>query len=278
MEQQKETLYSAKTFYELAGVKRSTVRHFIDMGLLKPAYIRENGYAVYSNSQLLDIICLKNERSLDFSIQDIETTRKADLDDKIRQIDQQKIKCEQEIDALRHKIETMKMYRRILSEMAGHKDRIRIDCQGKRELEGFWINRTARLSPKKTAEEIAHCIESFPIVRVILHGKLTNTENPGDNDVPMEIGYFYDRTQSGFIPRYPELYQTIPACPCVLLRTMTNSPLVVDRGQLATILASMEGSGLTPAGDIYTYVHAVENLHEGNRYYVTIRLVAERKA
>lgn len=278
MEAQKEAVYSAKAFYELAGVKRSTVRHFIDMGLLKPAYIKENGYAVYGNSQLLDIICLKNERSLDFSIQDIETTRKADLDDKIKQIEQQQKKCEQEIDTLRRKIETMEMYRRVLSEMIGHKDKIRIDYQGRKTLESFWISRTVQLSPKKTAEEIAHCIERFPVVRVILHGKLNNMENPAENDISMEIGYFYDRSQSDFVPRYPELYQTIPASPCVLLRTMTSSPLVVDRGQLTTILASMKGSGLKPAGDVYTYVHAVENLDEGNRYYVTIRLVAEKTA
>ncbi|MGN0072837.1 MAG: MerR family transcriptional regulator [Coriobacteriales bacterium] len=57
-----ETLYTTGQFAELCGVKKQTLFHYDDIGLLRPELVEENGYRRYSYSQyqtFLLISCLK---------------------------------------------------------------------------------------------------------------------------------------------------------------------------------------------------------------------------
>ncbi len=57
-----EQLYTTGQFAELCGVKKQTLFHYDDIGLLKPALVEDNGYRRYSYSQYQDFLlisCLK---------------------------------------------------------------------------------------------------------------------------------------------------------------------------------------------------------------------------
>ena len=46
-----EQLYTTGQFAELCGVKKQTLFHYDDIGLLVPALVEDNGYRRYSYSQ-----------------------------------------------------------------------------------------------------------------------------------------------------------------------------------------------------------------------------------
>jgi len=46
-------MYYIKELSKLAGVSTRTIRHYDDIGLLKPAYLTEAGYRVYTNNEIL---------------------------------------------------------------------------------------------------------------------------------------------------------------------------------------------------------------------------------
>ena len=57
-----EQLYTTGQFAELCGVKKQTLFHYDDIGLLVPALVEDNGYRRYSYSQYQDFLlisCLK---------------------------------------------------------------------------------------------------------------------------------------------------------------------------------------------------------------------------
>lgn len=59
---EQERLYTTGQFAELCGVKKQTLFHYDDIGLLKPARVDDNGYRRYSHDQYQDFLlisCLK---------------------------------------------------------------------------------------------------------------------------------------------------------------------------------------------------------------------------
>ena len=59
---EQDSLYTTGQFAELCGVKKQTLFHYDDIGLLKPARVDSNGYRRYSHDQYQDyllISCLK---------------------------------------------------------------------------------------------------------------------------------------------------------------------------------------------------------------------------
>ncbi len=59
---EQDTLYTTGQFAELCGVKKQTLFHYDDIGLLKPARVDDNGYRRYTHAQYQDyllISCLK---------------------------------------------------------------------------------------------------------------------------------------------------------------------------------------------------------------------------
>ena len=269
-------MYSAKEFYELAGVKRSTVRHYLEQGLLSPADVQENGYAVYGDAQLLDIMLLKNERSLDFSIQEITENRSSSLEQNIGEINRRKAGYIQEIERLQHKVEAIEVYQRILTEMTGTRGKLRVDHKGRHVFEGFWVAPGMQRYPEETPEEIAHCIRAFPFVNIMLRGKRQDVTDPQLERIPMEIGYKYEKGKAHFEPLHPELYETLPALPCVLLRTTTYTPLALDKKLLQPIEEALRREGMRVGGDLYAHIHAVQKTEKGNLFFITARQTAEK--
>ncbi len=67
-----ESGYTIKQLADLAGVSVRTLHYYDQIDLIKPAYIKENGYRFYSRQQLLLLQQVLFFRELDFSLEQIK--------------------------------------------------------------------------------------------------------------------------------------------------------------------------------------------------------------
>ena len=64
-------LYSTGEFAKLCGVKKQTLFHYDDIGLLKPAHVSANGYRGYSYSQYEDFLMISCLKEAGMSLKEI---------------------------------------------------------------------------------------------------------------------------------------------------------------------------------------------------------------
>jgi DNA-binding transcriptional MerR regulator len=63
--------YSVKQLVKIAGVSARTLHYYDQIGLLKPSFIKENGYRCYEERELLKLQQILFFRELQFSLKDI---------------------------------------------------------------------------------------------------------------------------------------------------------------------------------------------------------------
>lgn len=64
-------IYTVKQFAKTAGVSIRTLHYYDEIGLLKPSFIKENGYRCYEEKELLKIQQIIFFKELEFSLEDI---------------------------------------------------------------------------------------------------------------------------------------------------------------------------------------------------------------
>ncbi|MBP3870002.1 MAG: methyltransferase domain-containing protein [Faecalicoccus sp.] len=64
-------LYTTGALAKLAGVSERTIRYYDTVGLLKPSYVKENGYRQYTELNLIDLQKILSLRQMGFSIEEI---------------------------------------------------------------------------------------------------------------------------------------------------------------------------------------------------------------
>jgi DNA-binding transcriptional MerR regulator len=63
--------YTVKQLAKIAGVSVRTLHYYDQIGLLKPSFIKENGYRYYEEPELLKLQQILFFRELQFSLEDI---------------------------------------------------------------------------------------------------------------------------------------------------------------------------------------------------------------
>lgn len=105
-----ETLYSKTEFCRRAGITPETLRHYLDLGLVHPARIQNNGYRLFGSESLLKVWNCRLGLALGSSLKQLprlwdESTqeeflsfldqRKADLDTEIQELTRQRCMVEE---------------------------------------------------------------------------------------------------------------------------------------------------------------------------------------
>ena len=94
-------MYAGK-FAQVCQTTKDTLRHYDEIGLLKPASINENGYRVYSASQIIDFLTIASLQEAGCSLEEIRNfqrqhdpamtlrlfnSKKAEIEAKAREIE-----------------------------------------------------------------------------------------------------------------------------------------------------------------------------------------------
>lgn len=90
--------YTVKQLAKLSGISVRTLHWYDEKGLLKPAFIGENGYRYYEQEQLLLLQQILFFKELDFSLNDIQNLLDAENFDKVKTLQTHRQVLEQEID------------------------------------------------------------------------------------------------------------------------------------------------------------------------------------
>ena len=67
-----ETLYTTGEFAKLCGVKKQTLFHYDEIGLLKPEFVQSNGYRRYSHNQYQTYLLISCLKEAGMSLQEIK--------------------------------------------------------------------------------------------------------------------------------------------------------------------------------------------------------------
>lgn len=266
-------MYKAKEFYELAGVKRSTVRHYREEGLLKPEKIDDNGYAYYSDKDLIDIMLMKNYRCLDYQVKDITSLASSPLSNQIQDLKNTKLHYEEIKEYLEKKIKAINNYTNVL-EKCCNVGQIMYDPIGKK-LDSFTISEVLEKYPREAKEEISNCIQSFPFIHIAGKGSIESFLNK--ENIQMQVGYENSHDCNYYQPIHSFLYHSKEAKPCVLIRLKVKNPLMIESEDLKPLYQYLEENQLEAYDSVYSCISCVEKIENETYYYVSVRVHVKSK-
>jgi MerR family transcriptional regulator, thiopeptide resistance regulator len=99
--------YTVKQLAELSGVSVRTLHHYDQIGLLEPAYVGDNGYRYYTETELLTLQQILLHRELGFALRDIAAILHAPGFDRLAALAAQKARLEAEAERFRRLVRTI---------------------------------------------------------------------------------------------------------------------------------------------------------------------------
>jgi len=99
--------YTVNTLANLSGVSVRTLRFYDEIGLLKPAFVAENGYRYYGQEQLLQLQQILFFRELGFELKQIQQILQASDFDRMKALQSHKIVLRNNIKRLHELTKTI---------------------------------------------------------------------------------------------------------------------------------------------------------------------------
>lgn len=99
--------YTVNKLAKLSGVSARTLRFYDEIGLLKPAYVKDNDYRYYEEEQLLMLQQILFYRELDFPLSEIQRIVNSGTFDKIEALQSHKRILQQGLDQSKQMIKTI---------------------------------------------------------------------------------------------------------------------------------------------------------------------------
>ncbi|MDY3006310.1 MerR family transcriptional regulator [Anaerococcus sp. AGMB00486] len=115
----KNELYSIGQASKLADVSTRTLRHYESIGIIKPDYVKENGYRYYNKDTIMMMSIIKYLQFMDFSLDEIkEFIFKANYHDIDESFSKLIKNTENEIKKLRERLVIIKDWHELINEAA----------------------------------------------------------------------------------------------------------------------------------------------------------------
>ena len=99
--------YTVKQLAKLSGVSVSTLHYYDEIGLLKPAYLGDNKYRYYEESQVLRLQQILFYRELDVSLNEIGRVLSSDNFEIVAALQQHRKQVERELDNKKQLLKTI---------------------------------------------------------------------------------------------------------------------------------------------------------------------------
>lgn len=136
--------YSIGELAKLAGISTRTLRHYDAIDLLKPAYVEENGYRVYSEDEVKMLQQIMFYREFGITLEEIHAIVNSSEFDRLKALETHYRHLEAEKDRIGHLMNTVKKTIRIYQEGL---------TMSKKEFEGF-KQQKIKVNEEKYGEEI----------------------------------------------------------------------------------------------------------------------------
>lgn len=256
--------YKPEEFYRLTGLKRSTVRHYLEKGIIQARQNDQNGYYAYSDSSLVQAMIIREGRSLDYEVESIKSLTSSSLQEQIDSLQEISDSYERQIQRLQDKQKLLTMHIDVLKSF--QKVNEPYLQEGKLHLRAFYLKERKGEELLHAEEEARYCIDSFPFVHITSTGMIT------DGDVNMTPGYEYNPGRNMFTPLNAELYEDLPPADFIFMRTILEQPLVIPEHAIHTMLEYACKEKIKVSGRIIMGINAMERTDTGMVYFVSLRM------
>lgn len=117
--QDKKELYSIGQASKMAEVSTRTLRHYESIGIIKPDFVKENGYRYYNEDTIMMMSIIKYLQFMDFSLDEIkEFIMKANYQDIDESFTELIKNTEDEIEKLKERLRIIKDWHDLINEGA----------------------------------------------------------------------------------------------------------------------------------------------------------------
>ena len=256
--------YKPEEYYRLTGLKRSTVRHYLEKGIIQATQNEQNGYHAYSDSSLVQAMIIREGRALDYEVENIKALTSSSLQEQIDSLQEISDSYERQIQRLQDKQKLLTMHIDVLKSF--RKINEPYLQEGKLHLKAFYLKERKDEELFNAEEEARYCIDSFPFVHI------TSTGMIGKGDVNMTPGYEYNPERNMFTPLHAELYEDLPPASFIFMRTILEQPLVIPESVIQTMLEYAEKESIAVSDRIIMGINAMERTDTGMVYFVSLRM------
>ena len=266
--------YKISEFSKRSGVNIDTLRFYEKMGLLHPFHQPDNNYRFYTDHDLLNLMQIRLQRSMDIPISALQKQGTQNLDELYVSVSAQVDALENEIALLTQKLNRFKRIQRELEECKtciGNSSIIRLP-----HLHAIYYDEESTRNPH-FAQQVAAWCEHIPYVHLSCH--LPASELEKDEGEPlnatMGIGMLADYAASCGITPLPPAVTMLPQKSLRVLLCMRD-PLHPTREELAPVFAHMRRLHLRRKSDFYYRLRFMERTPDGDtRCYVALRFSVE---
>lgn len=260
-------LYKPNEFYEVTGISRETLRHYVEKGLLYPAEVTEKGYALYGEREVMQMMLLRYYRSCNMAVDEVrDFLWSKDMPDQIQELDRAVRSLEEQIRELERQRRNLIRRRRLVYESRQNLNQTFFHAEGK---EMFLLNiEEARQIPEGVGI-IQTMAARFPEGHISLMGRVEDflARRP----MPVSLGYGATRRESlEGLDR--KLFHRIPAQPALVTRVRVTDPLLLQPEDLQPLYDEVERKGYIVKDGIYGHLLSMEREENQFYYYITMRV------
>ena len=263
-------LYKPNEFYEVTGISRETLRHYVEKGLLYPAETTEKGYALYGQREVMQMMLLRYYRSCNMTVDEVrDLLWSRDMEHQVWELDRTVESLEEQIRELERQRRNLIRRRQLVYESRENLNRTFFHKEGR---EMFLLNMEEARQTREGERAIQAMAARFPEGHISLMGRVEDFL--ARRAMPVELGYGATKRES-LEGLDIKLFHRIPAQPALVTRVRVKDPLLLQPEDLRPLYDEVERRGYTVRDGVYGHLLGMEREGESFSYYITMRVHVE---
>lgn len=264
-----EKRYKPNEIYQMVGINRGTLRHYVERGLIAPASVdSENGYAMYGEQELVQMLVLRYYRSLELGVNEIKAfLLDSDLPSQVKLMDDTLAQLDTQIALLTEKRERLARRREQVFRTVTEFEKTLYPGNIKVPMYLLDLDE-ARRRPDGSAL-IRELSDRLPHIHISLVGNVENFT--AHRPIVTKVGYGAVGSQH-LHGLDLSAFRCIPAQPCVVCHARVENPLLIQPHELKPLYDTVEQNGLTVIDGVFGHILSAERINGKFYYYLVMRV------
>lgn len=264
-----EHLFKPNEFYKMMGITRETMRHYIDKGLIAPAYTNEKGYSFYSEKEALQMMIIRFYRSCELPVESMKDFLwHMDLPAQVDELDQTIRSLDEQICRLQKKKQFLQARRRILYESGTYLNQPFLHEAG-REMYLLNIAETVSCLGRDSVGIIRDLSLRFPMVHISLMADWKDFVERRPMKVQLEYGIVGKENTKDLDL---SLFHKLSAQKCLVVRVCVKNPLFLVPEDLRPLYEKIQEEGYEVVDGVFGHLLSMEKEKDEFLYYITMRV------
>lgn len=264
-----ENLFKPNEFYTMMGITRETMRHYVDKGLIAPAYTNEKGYSFYGEREALQMMIIRYYRSCDLPVEGMKDFLwRMDISDQVNELDQMIHSLDEQICRLQKKKQLLMARRRLVYESGTYLNQPFVHETG-RKMYLLNIGETVNRLGSGSVAILRDLSLRFPATHISLMADWKDFVARRPMKVQLGYGISTKESTEGL---NLSLFHEIPAQKCLVVRVCVKNPLLLEPEDLEPLYRRLEEEQYQVIDGVFGHLLSIEKDEDGFLYYITMRV------